>query len=44
MKLKSTIVVKYNLSDTPANACLRNDCYQKLWNLTTSERERVFPL
>jgi hypothetical protein len=36
--------VKYNLSDFPANTCLRDDCYQKLWNLTTSEFEGVVPV
>lgn len=36
--------VKYTLRDFPANLCLREDCYQKLWNLTTSELEGVVPI
>lgn len=36
--------VKYKLSDFPENTCLRDDSYQKLRNLTTSEFEGVIPL
>jgi len=36
--------VKYKLSDFPENICLREDSYQKLRNLTTSEFEGVIPV
>jgi hypothetical protein len=36
--------IKYNLRDFPANLCLREDCYQKLQNLTASEFEGVVPI